>query len=78
MVSIGIPTDGIARDGDFQSVLLKAGCPTAKVETLSDSNDTVVYRANCFSSSHKIITVVCIKGICSNAKRSFDDADDRG
>lgn len=78
MLSIGITTDGIARDGDFQSVLLKARCPSAKVETLSDSNDTVVYRANCFSSSHKIVTVVCIKGICSNAKRSSDDADDPG
>lgn len=77
-VSIGIPTDGIAKDGDFQSVLLKAGCPTAKVETLSDSNGTVVYRANCFSSSHMIITVVCIKGTCSSAERSFGDVDDLG
>lgn len=67
-----------ASDGNFQSVLLEAGCPTAKIDKLSDRNGTVIYRANCFSTSHKIVILTCVKGVCAGGPATYDDREDRG
>ncbi|SEG20085.1 hypothetical protein SAMN04488115_103572 [Bosea lathyri] len=70
--------DTSARDGNFQSVLLDAGCPNAKVDKVSDREGTITYRANCFSTSHKVIIVTCVRGICLGARQSQDDREDHG
>ncbi|WNJ87970.1 hypothetical protein [Bosea sp. 685] len=67
-----------ANDGNFQSVLLEAGCPTAMVDKLSDHNGTAIYRANCFSTSHKIVIVTCVKSVCAGGHATYDDSEDRG
>ena len=77
-LSIAPAADGNARDGNFQSVLLDAGCPNAKVDNVSDREGTITYRANCFSTSHKVIIVTCVRGICLGARQSHDDREDHG
>ncbi|AOO82237.1 hypothetical protein [Bosea vaviloviae] len=63
-----------ANDGNFQSVLVEAGCPTATIDKLSDRDGTATYRANCFSTSHKVIIVTCVRGVCA-ARNKFDHGD---
>jgi hypothetical protein len=68
-----------ATDGNFQSVLTEAGCPNAKVDKISDRGGTITYRANCFSSSHKVIIVTCVNGVCAGGHATYDDErDERG
>lgn len=77
-LSLALATQAQANDGNFQSVLLKAGCPTAKIDKLSGRNGTTTYRANCFSTSHKIVIVTCVKGVCVGGHATYDDREDRG
>ena len=67
-----------ANDGNFQSVLVEAGCPTAKIDKLLDRGGMATYRANCFSSSHKVIIVTCVRGVCAGGHTFNDDREDRG
>lgn len=66
-----------ASDGNLQSVLLEAGCPTAEVDKLSDRDGTTTYRANCFSSTHNVIVVTCVRGVCGHGHRSDQEPEDR-
>ncbi|SFD32298.1 hypothetical protein SAMN05428997_12478 [Bosea sp. CRIB-10] len=60
------------------SVLVEAGCPTAKIDKLSDRDGTATYQANCFSTSHKVIIVTCVKGLCVGGHASYDMREDQG
>lgn len=60
------------------SVLVEAGCPAAKIEKLSDRDGTATYQANCFSTSHKVIIVTCVKGLCVWGQTLYDRREDRG
>jgi hypothetical protein len=77
-LSIAPALYGKAGDGNVQSVLLDAGCPNATVDRLSDREGTITYRANCFSTSHKVIIVTCIRGVCIGGRPPHDDREDNG
>ncbi|MBN9438105.1 hypothetical protein [Bosea sp. (in: a-proteobacteria)] len=61
---LGAPQAGFGSDGNLQAVLLEAGCPRFRLETLFDRDGVTSYRANCFGSAHKLVIVTCIKGVC--------------
>jgi hypothetical protein len=76
--SLAFAAQAKASDGNFQSVLVEAGCPTATIDKLSDRDGTATYQANCFSTSHKVITVTCVRGVCAGGHTFYDDREDRG
>ncbi|KFC63741.1 hypothetical protein FG93_05869 [Bosea sp. LC85] len=67
------PSPGVAGDGDLQRALLDSGCANAKVTRLPDQGKIVIYRANCFSTGHKVIELVCIAGRCTASSPSSED-----
>lgn len=77
-LSVASVAEGNASDGNLQSVLLDAGCPNAKVETVSDRDGTITYRANCFSTSHKVIIVTCVRGVCAGGQHRYEHRQDNG
>ena len=64
VIALGAPQAGFGSDGNLQAVLLEAGCPRFRLETLFDRDGVTSYRANCFGSAHKLVIVSCIKGVC--------------
>lgn len=53
-----------ASDGDLQRALLESGCVQAAIKTLPPLGQTLLYEANCFGSSHKLIKIACAGGRC--------------
>jgi len=74
---ISAPSPGAASDGDLQRALLESGCANAKVTRLPDQGKIVIYRANCLSTEHKVIELVCIAGRCTASSPSSEDERDR-
>lgn len=58
-------TLAMARDANLQSALLAAGCPVATISTVSKSAAGIVYEANCFSTSHRVIALFCTETACN-------------
>lgn len=53
-----------ASDAELQRALSQAACAGARLERLTDQASTVSYSANCTSSSHRKLIVVCAKDAC--------------
>jgi hypothetical protein len=53
-----------ASDGDLQRALLAIGCVQATIRTLPPLGKTLLYEANCFGSSHKLLKIACAGGRC--------------
>jgi hypothetical protein len=62
-VAIGA-TPSTASDGDLQRALLESGCVQATIKTLPPLGKTLLYEANCFGSSHKLLKIACASGRC--------------
>ena len=54
-----------ASDGDLQRALLDAGCVRATIRTLPPLGKTLLYEANCFGSSHRLLKITCAGGRCA-------------
>ena len=67
-----------ASDGDLQRALLEAGCVQATIRTLPPLGQTLLYEANCFGSSHKLLKIACASGRCvvDSPRAPRDEADD--
>lgn len=67
-----------ASDGDLQPALLATGCVQATIRTLPPLGKTLLYEANCFGSSHKLIKIACAGGRCvvDTLQAPRDEADD--
>lgn len=74
---ISTPSPGVASDGDLQRALLESGCANATVTRLPDQGKIVIYRANCLSTEHKVIELICIAGRCTASTPSSEDERDR-
>lgn len=68
---------GRASDGDLQRALLVSGCVQATIRTLPPLGLTLLYEANCFGSSHKLLKIACASGRCvvDNPRAPRDEAD---
>ncbi len=53
-----------ASDGDLQRALLESGCVQATIRTLPPLGQTLLYEANCFGSSHRLLKIACVGGRC--------------
>lgn len=67
-----------ANDGDLQRALLESGCVQATIRTLPPLGQTLLYEANCFGSSHKLLKIACASGRCvvDSPRAPRDEADD--
>jgi hypothetical protein len=67
-----------ASDGDLQRALLESGCVQATISTLPPLGQTLLYEANCFGSSHKLLKIACAGGRCvvDSPRAPRDEADD--
>ncbi|MBX9912191.1 MAG: hypothetical protein K2Z25_26255 [Beijerinckiaceae bacterium] len=67
-----------ASDGDLQRALLESGCVQATIKTLPPLGQTLLYEANCFGSSHKLLKIACASGRCvvDSPRAPRDEADD--
>ena len=54
-----------ASDSGLQRALLGAKCGSPRVERLLQRGDVVLYEVNCFGTSHRILTVTCLREACS-------------
>lgn len=53
-----------ASDAELQAALRKAKCGSPTVKQKYQQGDVTVFEANCFRSSHRVITVTCVKSLC--------------
>ena len=60
-VLMGGSVSGRASDADLNSALLRAGCGSPSIKLLYKRDGVTVYEANCFRSSHRLVTVTCAK-----------------
>lgn len=67
-----------ASDGDLQRALLESGCVQATIRTLPPLGQTLLYEANCFGSSHRLLKIACASGRCvvDSPRAPRDEADD--
>lgn len=76
-VALGVD-QGLASDGDLQRALLDSGCVQATIRALGPLGQTLLYEANCFGSSHKLLKIACASGRCvvDSPRAPRDGADD--
>ncbi len=53
-----------ASDAELQAALQRADCGSPTIKQLFQRGDIIAYEANCFGSSHRVVTVTCTKTIC--------------
>ncbi len=77
-IALAFAGDVRASDGDLQRALLESGCVQATIKTLPPLGQTLLYEANCFGSSHKLIKIACAGGRCivDSLRAPRDEADD--
>lgn len=54
-----------ASDAELQDALRRARCGSPTIKQLSQLGSVTVYEANCFRSSHRVITVTCTVRTCT-------------
>lgn len=62
----GPPGTGAARasDAPLQHVLREADCGSPEIKQIWQRGGTTVYEANCFATSHRVLTIICDKRAC--------------
>ena len=58
------PAPAGATDAELQAALRRANCGAPAIKELLRRGDLAVYEANCFRTSHRMITVTCDKNRC--------------
>ncbi len=77
VIALGAGTSR-ASDGDLQRALLESRCVQATIRALPPLGQTLLYEANCFGSSHRLLRIACAGGRCLVDPRQIprDGADD--
>ena len=65
-----------ATDAELQAALQRAACGSPKIKQLFQRGDLVAYEANCFGSSHRVVTVTCTRSICHVDEPAREDERD--
>jgi hypothetical protein len=63
-VAFGSAAPAHAEDGNLQSFLIRNACLSLVLKETWSSANARIYEANCFASSHRILTVVCTQERC--------------
>ena len=69
-----------ATDAELQAALQRASCGSPRIKQLFKRGDLIAYEANCFGSSHRVVTVTCTKTVCHVDEPAREDErdDERG
>ena len=66
-----------ASDAELQRALRQAGCGSPAIRQVLQRSDLTVFEANCFRSSHRILTVTCTRARCRVEEESPPSAEER-
>ena len=64
-----------ASDAELQDALRRARCGSPTIKQLSQLGSVTVYEANCFRSSHRVITVTCTARTCTVQEPEGEERD---
>ena len=62
-----------ATDAELQAALKGARCGSPTIKQIFQQRDLFAYEANCFGSSHRVLTVTCVKNICDVDEPAGED-----
>ena len=64
MLVLGATVPGHGADAGLQQALRQAGCAAPTTKQVLSQQDVAVFEANCFGTSHRVLTVTCVRDAC--------------
>lgn len=64
IVVLGAAVPSHAADAGLQHALRDARCAAPTTKQVLAQGDVAVFEANCFGTSHRVLTVTCVREVC--------------